>query len=132
MPESRDYYRGAIEALEHVENQPVHSNVKLTVLRFRLDEYRRKLATLPPADPAPDPSPCQDCAEVWKTLDNFEAAMNTLMRELNAIADGKQEEIRNDSTAGESYGWRMAVDHSEEIMKPALALVAATRQKRGA
>lgn len=48
-------------------------------------------------------------------------ALQTIDRELSDIAQGKQEEIRNDLTAGECHGWTAAYDHVGPIVLAALS-----------
>lgn len=48
-------------------------------------------------------------------------ALETIDREMRTISDGKQEEIRNDLTAGDAYGWKDAHEHAQGIIASALA-----------
>lgn len=49
----------------------------------------------------------------------YKGALETIGREMNTIADGKHEEVRNDFTSGEFHGWYMAKAHVETIIHAA-------------
>jgi len=55
---------------------------------------------------------------------DLRGALEVIDRELMTIAYGKQEEIRNDVTAGESHGWCAAHDHIGPIIAGALTRTA--------
>lgn len=138
MPESRDYYRGAIVALEGLlTGDPMPRSSTRVVIVATLTQLRAHLAALPPAEPAPelppgkpltyeDPSPCPDCAEVWGLVEECEKALPEVISGIEALVREGRFGINEDwarTVAG------MAID---DTIKPILTKIAATRQKRGA
>ena len=57
-------------------------------------------------------------------------ALERIDREMVTISDGKQEEIRNDLTAGDAYGWKDAHEHVQRIITAALARMPAQHRAR--
>jgi hypothetical protein len=120
MPESRDYYLGAIAAMAEINlgtpfiyQAEIRSALQQWIGK-NVAEYTRQLANLPPADPAPDPSPCPNCAAVWGLVERLKDALDR---------------IRQVSV---SMGCGAATVATHSMSLEALALIEFARQKRGA
>lgn len=56
--------------------------------------------------------------------------LENIRKELKAIAEGKQEEVRNDFSSGEAHGWWMALQHFESFEIANSAAVSWLAQQR--
>lgn len=143
MPESRDYYRGAIAALEgHADSfLPITSAEEdwaYDQARLSADRFKSELATLPTTEPAPalphgkplayeDPSPCPDCAAAWGLVEDCEKALTAQVRA--AMSGGVAFVAGDQDLALEAAVCRR---EAEAMIYPILAKISAARQKRGA
>lgn len=121
MPESRDYYRGAIRVLLDIA-ESMNCPADHELIDEQIATHKATLSALPPAEPAPD---------LWGLVEELRGkiiGINSSMEKSKWQADCDHSRSTCNSIGCNGQYFEMV----EELAKEALALIAAARQKRGA